>query len=185
MSSYFAFFIFISSQRKFWNTILASWIVTELINSHSIINFPSRPTRPPLCLFLLSLAAAPPLPGKAHETKKYHNTQDNREHNRTPCPTAPSAHASYKGYGCNNAKPPRPPYRNTMINVRLLGCIFWAKFGRQGGLIPWPNRDGRTELDRLSRSKNSTIPQSTVGGLLMFGELAGGRNGGPVCGDGN
>ena len=121
--------------------------------------------------------------------------------NRTPCPTAPSAHASYKGYGCNNAKPPRTPYRNTMINVvvlgcapiqrarerrhRLLGCIFWAKFGRRGGLIPWPNRDGRTELDRLSRSKNSTIPQSTVGGLLLFGESAGGRNGGPVCGDGN
>lgn len=75
-------------------------------------------------MFILSLAAAPPpLPGKAHETKKYHNTQDNREHNRTPCPTAPSAHASYKeGYGCNNAKPPRTPYRNTMINVVVLGC---------------------------------------------------------------
>ena len=29
-----AYFIFISLQRKFWNTILASWIVTELINSH-------------------------------------------------------------------------------------------------------------------------------------------------------
>ena len=42
--------------------------------------------------------------------------------NRTPCPTAPSAHASYKGYGCNNAKPPRPPYHNTMIDVVVLGC---------------------------------------------------------------
>ena len=40
----------------------------------------------------------------------------------TPCPTAPSAHASYKGYGCNNAKPPRPPHRNTMIYVAVLGC---------------------------------------------------------------
>ena len=30
-----------------------------------------------------------------------------------------------------------------------------------------------------------SIPQSTVGGLLMFGESAGGWNGGPVCGDGN
>ena len=38
------------------------------------------------------------------------------------CTTAPSAHASYKGFGCNNAKPPRTPYRNTMINVVVLGC---------------------------------------------------------------
>jgi hypothetical protein len=43
-------------------------------------------------------------------------------HNRAPCPTAPSAHASYKGCGCNNAKPPRPPHRNTMIDVVILGC---------------------------------------------------------------
>ena len=42
-------------------------------------------------------------------------------HNDT---TAPSAHASYKGYGygCNNAKPPWPPHRNTMIDVVVLGC---------------------------------------------------------------
>ena len=66
------------------------------------------------------------------------------------------------------------------IGVHILGEIQPA-----GGLIPWPNRDGRTELDCLSRSKNSTIPQSTVGGLFMFGESAGGQNGGPVCGDGN
>jgi hypothetical protein len=38
------------------------------------------------------------------------------------CTTAPSAHASYKGYGCNNAKPPRPPHRNTIIDVEVLGC---------------------------------------------------------------
>ena len=57
------------------------------------------------------------------ETKNYHNTpQHNRKHNRAPCPTAPSAHASYKGYGCNNAKPPRLPHRNTMIDVVVLGC---------------------------------------------------------------
>ena len=31
-------------------------------------------------------------------------------------------HASYKGYGCNNAKPPWPPHRNTMIDVVVLGC---------------------------------------------------------------
>jgi len=67
----------------------------------------------------------------------------------------------------------------------LIGCIFWAKFSRRGGLIPWPNRNGRTKLDRLSRSKNSTIPQSTVGGLFMFGESAVGQNGGPVCGNKN
>ncbi len=60
------------------------------------------------------------------------------------------------------------------------GCIFWAKFGRRGDLIPWPIRDGRAELYRLSRSKKSTIPQSTVGGLFMFSELAVGWNGGPV-----
>jgi hypothetical protein len=68
---------------------------------------------------------------------------------------------------------------------RLLGCIFWAKFCWRGGLIPWPNCDGRTELDHLSRSKKSTIPQSTVGNLVMFGEWVVGWNGGPVCGDGN
>jgi hypothetical protein len=57
------------------------------------------------------------------ETKNYHNTpQHNCKHNRAPCPTAPSTHASYKGYGCNNAKPPWPPHRNTMIDVVVLGC---------------------------------------------------------------
>ncbi len=115
--------------------------------------------------------------------------------------TASSAHASYEGYGCNKTKPPRLPHRNTMIDVGVFGCgpsqtgdgaaapfkgcIFWAKFGTRGDLIPWPIRDGRTELDRLSRSKKSTIPQSTVGGLFMFSESAVGRNGGPVCCDGN
>jgi hypothetical protein len=39
-----------------------------------------------------------------------------------PCPTAPSSHASYKGYGFNNTKPPRLPHRNTMIDVVVLGC---------------------------------------------------------------
>jgi hypothetical protein len=48
--------------------------------------------------------------------------QHNRKHNHAPCPTAPSAHASYKGYGCNNAKLPRPPHRNTMIDVMVLRC---------------------------------------------------------------
>ena len=48
--------------------------------------------------------------------------QHNREHNRAPCPTSPSAHASYKGNGFNDAKPPRLPHRNTIIDVVVLGC---------------------------------------------------------------
>jgi hypothetical protein len=38
------------------------------------------------------------------------------------CRTAPSAHASCKGYGFNNAKPPQAPHRNTMMDVVVLGC---------------------------------------------------------------
>ena len=57
------------------------------------------------------------------EQKKTSTTpQHNLKHNRAPCPTAPSALASYKGNGFNNTKPPRPPHRNTMINVVVLGC---------------------------------------------------------------
>ncbi len=56
-------------------------------------------------------------------TKNFTTTpQHNRKHNRAPCPTAPSAHASYKGYGWNITKSLRPPYLNTMINVVVLGC---------------------------------------------------------------
>ena len=69
--------------------------------------------------------------------------------------------------------------------LRLIGYIFRAKFGRRGDLIPWPNRDERAELDRLSRPKKSTIPQSTVGGLHMFGELVVEWKGGYICGDGH
>ncbi len=49
--------------------------------------------------------------------------------------------------------------------VHILGEIRPAR-----GMIPWPNRDGRTELDRLSQPKKSAIPQSAVGGLFMFGD---------------
>jgi hypothetical protein len=86
-----------------------------------------------------------------------------------PCLTAPSAHASYKGYVCNNAKPPRPPHRNTMIDVVVLGCgpirtgegaaapfigvHILAKFGRRGGLLLWPNRDGT----RTKKINHTTI----------------------------
>jgi hypothetical protein len=59
------------------------------------------------------------------------------------------------------------------IGVHILGEIRPA-----GGF------DTQAE-SRWEESKNSTIPQSTVGGLFMFGELAVGRNDGPVCGDGN
>ncbi len=38
------------------------------------------------------------------------------------CTTALSAHASYKGYGCNNPKPPWHTHRNTIIDVVVLGC---------------------------------------------------------------
>ncbi len=49
-------------------------------------------------------------------------SQNTHTHTTTPCPTAPSAHASYKGYVCNNAKLSRLPHRNTMIDVVVLGC---------------------------------------------------------------
>jgi hypothetical protein len=61
-------------------------------------------------VFIGQLAASPP------------KHQHNHTHNRAPCLTAPSAHASYKGYECNNVKPLRPTHRNIMINVVVLGC---------------------------------------------------------------
>jgi hypothetical protein len=39
-----------------------------------------------------------------------------------------SAHASYKGYGCNNAKPPRPPHRNTITDVVVGGPVEKMSF---------------------------------------------------------
>ena len=198
MSSYFAFFIFISSQRKFWNTILASWIVTELINSHSISNFPSRPTRPPLCLFCHWPPPPPPFWVKHMKQKNTTTLKTTanttahhvRQHRPPMPPTKAMGAITQNRRGHPTATPWSTSWSSGALRFRrarerrhrLLGCIFWAKFGRRGGLIPWPNRDGRTELDRLSQSKNSTIPQSTVGGLLLFGESARGRNGGPVCG---
>jgi len=70
------------------------------------------------------------------DQKNTSTTQHNREHNRAPCPTAPSAHASYKGYGCNNAKPPRPPHRSAVIDVVVLGCgPFWTGEGAAAPFI--------------------------------------------------
>ena len=52
------------------------------------------------------------------------------------CTTAPSAHASYKGYVCNKTKPPRPPHRNTMIDVVVLGCgPIWTGEGAAAPFI--------------------------------------------------
>jgi hypothetical protein len=79
----------------------------------------------PVCVTLRSLVHF------VHKEQKITSTtpQHNRKHNRAPCPTAPSAHASYKGYGFNNAKPPRVPHRNTMMDV-----VAWysgvVRFGR-------------------------------------------------------
>jgi hypothetical protein len=66
------------------------------------------------------------------------------------------------------------------IGVHILG-----KIRRAGGFDTLA--ESRCE-DRIGPSipvQKSTKSQSTVGGLLMFGESAMGRNGGPVCGNGN
>ena len=88
-----------------------------------------------------------------------------------------------------------------MIDVVVLGCgPIWTGKGAAapfigvhilGEIRPAGGFDTLAELrweDRIGPSipvQNSTIPQSTVGGLLMFGESARGRIGGPLCGDGN
>ena len=96
----------------------------------------------------------------AHPTstgKKRENTHYSFTIRYTP---SSSAHASYKGYGCNNAKLPRPPHCNTIINIMIIGCSLIrtgegaaAPFNRvhilgkirpAGGLIPWPNCEGWT-----------------------------------------
>jgi hypothetical protein len=95
--------------------------------------------------------------------------QHNRKHNCAPCPIAQSD----KGYKRNNAKPPRPPYRNTMIDLVVLGCgpirtgegaaasfigvHILGEIWPAGGFDTLVNWDGRTELDRLYWSKKSTI----------------------------
>jgi hypothetical protein len=101
-----------------------------------------------------------------HETKITTTLLNTTASTTAPCPTAPSTHASYKGYVCNNAKPSWPPHRNTMIDVVVLGCgpirtgegaaapfigvHILGEIRPAGGLLPWPNRNGRTKLDRLS-----------------------------------
>jgi hypothetical protein len=117
------------------------------------------------------------------------------------CTPSSSAHASYKGYGCNNAKPPRPPHRNTIINVVVLGCgpirmgegaaapfigvHILGKIRLAGGFDTQAESQWEDQIGQSIPVQKSTIPQSTVGGLFMFSESAVGWNGGPVCGDGN
>ena len=138
-----------------------------------------------------------------HMKKKITSTtpQHNRKHNRAPCLTAPSAHASYKGYGCNNAKPPRPPHRNTMIDVVVLGCgpirtgegaaapfigvHILGEIRPAGGFVTlaesrWADLIGPSILAK--KINHTTINRR---GPLYIRRLAGGWNGGPVCGDGN
>jgi len=62
------------------------------------------------------------------ENTCYSSHHENMVHHSTIRP------ASYKGYGCNNAKPLRPPHCNTIINVVVLRCG------------PIPTGDGATAL---------------------------------------
>jgi hypothetical protein len=50
----------------------------------------------------------------------------------------------------------------------FMAYILWENFCLWGDLILWPNHNMRPKLDRLSWSKKSTIPQSTVG--YLFGQ---------------
>jgi hypothetical protein len=79
------------------------------------------PHATPLVFILFFTGRGPPS-GYCKHTKQKKITTTPHTTANTPCSPAPSAHASYKGYGCNNAKPPRTPYRNTMIDVVVLGC---------------------------------------------------------------
>ncbi len=62
------------------------------------------------------------------ENTRYSSHHENMVHHSTIRP------ASNKGYGCNNAKSPRPPHCNTIIDVVVLGCD------------PIPTGDGATAL---------------------------------------
>jgi hypothetical protein len=66
------------------------------------------------------------------------------------------------------------------IGVHILGKIRPA-----GWFVTLAESRWEDQIGPSNPVQKSTIPQSTVGGLLMFGESAGGWNGGPVCGDGN
>jgi len=67
-------------------------------------------------------------PSARIKNTRYSSHHENMVHHSTILP------ASYKGYGCNNTNPPRPPRCNTIIDVVVLGCG------------PIPTGDGATAL---------------------------------------
>jgi len=99
-------------------------------------------------------------------TKLPHNHEHNRDHLPVPPTKAMGAitqNRRGRPAGLTSCYSGVVRFRRARRERRrryLLGCMFWAKFGRRGG---GANRDGRTGLNRLSRSKKPTIPQSTVG----------------------
>jgi hypothetical protein len=129
------------------------------------------------------------------ENTRYSSHNENMAHHSTIHP------ASYKGYGCNNAKPARPPHCNTIIDIVVLGCgpipmdngamALFIGVHIIGEIRPAGGFDTLAESQRkdqigpsipVRKINHTTI---TVRGLFMFGESAVGQNGGPVCGDGN
>ena len=66
------------------------------------------------------------------------------------------------------------------IGVHILGEIWPA-----GGFDTLAKLQWEDQIGPYILVQKSTTPQSTVGGLFVFGESALGQNGGPVCGDGN
>jgi hypothetical protein len=65
------------------------------------------------------------------------------------------------------------------IGVHILGEIRPA-----GGFDTLAESRWEDQIGPSIPVQKSTISQSTIGGLFVFGESAVGRNGGPVCGDG-
>ena len=66
------------------------------------------------------------------------------------------------------------------IGVHILGEIRPA-----GGFDTLAESRWEDQIGPSIMVQKSTIQQSTVGGLFIFGKSAVGRNGSPVCGDGN
>jgi hypothetical protein len=60
----------------------------------------------------------------SHGTKTNHNssTQPRTQPHTVSDSTIRPCLLLCKSYGCNNAKPPWPPHRNTMIGIVVLGC---------------------------------------------------------------
>ncbi len=134
------------------------------------------------------------------EQKITSTTQHNREHNPhmsdstiQPC--------LLQGYGCNNVKLPQPPHRNTMIDVMVLGCgpirtgkgavapfigvYILGEIQPVGGFDTlaksrWEDQIGPSIL--IQKINHITINRRRP---VVLGKSAVGRNGGPVCGDGN